>query len=731
MLVVAVVALAALAGGLLAAVGDIGYRGEQFSGTGTQATGAKPESKLWWNDGIWWAVRWDTASQDNLIFRLDTGTHTWVNTGVIVDTRSGTRADALWDGTRLYVASHGFSNSAQPGVAANLYRFSYNAATKTYSRDAGFPTTISSYRTESLVIDKDSMGRLWATWVQDQKVYVNATTTSDQTWGTPFALPVSGASGLTTDDISSLVSFGGKVGVMWSNQNASAFYFAVHPDADARTSWRPSEAALSGPGMADDHINLKADGTGRVFAAVKTSVSDPDAGLVQLLVRDPATGQWSAHVYGRKSEHHTRPIVVLNEVAGTLQMFATSGEEGGTVYRKSAPMDAISFSAGIGTAFIRDAASADMNDATSTKQTVNATSGIVVLASNDSTGHFWHNEISTTNAPPLTAEFTGSPLSGDAPLAVTFTDASSGSPTSWSWDFGDGATSTTRSPAHVYSEPGEYSVTLTISDGSSTSTRTRSSYVTVGQTLPLAADFSGTPLTGAAPLEVSFVDNSTGNPTAWSWSFGDGTTSGDQNPVHTYTSTGTYTVTLTVTNAAGDTNTRTQSSYVSVSPPAPPTASFSASPTRGTAPLAVSFTDTSTGSPTSWTWDLGDGTTPSTEQNPTHAYAKGGTYTVTLTVTDNGGATNGTSKSVIVSEPGGGITLSASGYKVKGIKTTDLTWGGATSANVDIFRDGVKTVTTANDGAHTDSIGKGSGTHTYKVCEAGTTTCSGNVAVTF
>lgn len=82
--------------------------------------------------------------------------------------------------------------------------------------------------------------------------------------------------------------------------------------------------------------------------------------------------------------------------------------------------------------------------------------------------------------------------------------------------------------------------------------------------------------------------------------------------------------------------------------------------------------------------------------------------------------------------PPGGITLSATGYKSKGIKTTDLTWSGATSTNVDVYRDGSVVATTPNDGAYTDSTGqKGSGSHTYQVCEAGTSTCSNTVTVTF
>jgi PKD repeat protein len=634
-----------------AAPGDVGYQGAHFSGTGTAVTGAKPESKLWWNDGHWWASMWDEALADNFIYKLDTTTHTWTNTGVVIDHRSGTRADVLWDGTKLYVASHGFTNTAQSGFAAHLYRYSYDPVNDRYSLDAGFPAKISNYKSETLVIDKDSTGRLWATWVQDQTVYVNATSGGDATWGTPFALPVAGASGLTTDDISSLVSFGGnKVGVMWSNQNASAMYFSQHLDGDPVTSWRPTEAALSGPAMADDHISLKADGNGRVYAAVKTSVTDPDAPLVQLLVRNPSTAVWKPYVFGRQTDHHTRPIVVLDEVNGVVHMFATAAEAGGTVYVKSAPIDAPSFGSGVGTAFIRDGDSPDMNDATSTKQSVNATTGLVVMASNEDTRRYWHNERSSANPPPLTADFTGSPISGEAPLTVAFTDASSGSPVSWSWDFGDGSTSTDQNPVHSYASPGTYDVRLTVSDGTNTSTRTRSDYVTVGETSPISADFTASPLSGAAPLQVTFDDASSGSPTTWSWSFGDGTTSTEQNPVHTYSAAGTYSVTLTVKNSAGDTSTRTRSGYITVSPPPAPQASFTGSPTSGTAPLAVGFTDTSTGTPTSWTWDFGDGTT-STAQNPTHTYAGAGLYTVTLTVTNAGGSDTETRAGYIAADP--------------------------------------------------------------------------------
>jgi PKD repeat protein len=161
----------------------------------------------------------------------------------------------------------------------------------------------------------------------------------------------------------------------------------------------------------------------------------------------------------------------------------------------------------------------------------------------------------------------------------------------------------------------------------------------------------------------------------------------------------------------------------------PPTANFTYSCTG----LTCNFTDTSTdpdGTISSRNWNFGDGST-STAQNPSRTYAAAGSYTVSLTVTDNSGATGSTSKVVTVSAPSG-ITLSASGYKTKGIPKVDLTWSGATGTNVDVFRNGVKVTTTANDGAHTDTLAKGSaGTFTYKVCQAGTSTCSNDASVVF
>src|SRR5829696_2518017 len=179
-----------------ASPGSLGFQDMSTQGTGGAATGEKPESKLWWTDGAWWGVLFDSVSQSYHIFRLDRAEHTWMDTKTVVDNRPKSRADALWDGQHLYVSSHVVSTSsatAAPGNPARLFRYSYDAAAASYALDAGFPIAISDYSSETLTIDRDSTGRLWATWVQGSQVYVNKTGGSDDAWGTPFALPAQGA----------------------------------------------------------------------------------------------------------------------------------------------------------------------------------------------------------------------------------------------------------------------------------------------------------------------------------------------------------------------------------------------------------------------------------------------------------------------------------------------------------------------------------------------------------
>ncbi len=154
-----------------------------------------------------------------------------------------------------------------------------------------------------------------------------------------------------------------------------------------------------------------------------------------------------------------------------------------------------------------------------------------------------------------------------------------------------------------------------------------------------AADFSASKTSGYAPLTVKFTDKSIGVPTAWKWSFGDGSALvTEYNPTHTYSKPGTYTVKETVSNDAGkDTEIKTNYITVKAASVKGPVAAFTASTTSGKAPLKVQFTDKSTNSPTSWKWNFGDGTY-STSKNPSHTYSKAGKYTVYLTAKNAAGS---------------------------------------------------------------------------------------------
>ena len=342
-------------------------------------------------------------ARNTQIFRLDADTRVWVDTGVVVDDRFNARGDALWDGQKLYVAtSTAYSSEWQQpppddavqAGSALLLRFSYFPLEQTYRLDAGFPTLVREGSSESINLAKDSTGQLWVTYTRLGKVFVNRTTGADDSWGEPFVLP-SPAATVDTDDTSALVAFGGRqVGVLWSNQKDRAFYFAVHDDTAADDDWRIEVAygqhvGGCARGCANDHISLKALRDGRLFAAVKTANRLPNQPFIVLLDRDRRG--WASHVAGTVNETHTRPLVMLDDEQHLLHLFTVVPEVGGAVYYKTTDLERIAFEPGLGAPFISGGGA--INNPTSTKQTVDSTTGLVVLASDAPSGRYWYNSL--------------------------------------------------------------------------------------------------------------------------------------------------------------------------------------------------------------------------------------------------------------------------------------------------------------------------------------------------
>jgi PKD repeat protein len=219
----------------------------------------------------------------------------------------------------------------------------------------------------------------------------------------------------------------------------------------------------------------------------------------------------------------------------------------------------------------------------------------------------------------------------------------------------------------------------------------------------------------------------------YSWVFGDGTSASGATTEHAYAEPGSYTATLTVTDDRGGWARDSKLVTIEASPPPPPNAAPTASFASSCSGLSCSFDASSSsdsdGTIDSYGWNFGDGTSGG-GKSAQHTYAGPGSYTVKLTVTDDGGATATDAKPVTITV----ISLTARAYKVKGLQKADLSWSGSGAASFDVYRDGLPLPASPVQGtSYTDNIDrKGSGSYRYRVCDAGgTSTCSDQVTVTF
>ncbi|WP_282079960.1 glycoside hydrolase family 9 protein [Aquimarina algiphila] len=265
------------------------------------------------------------------------------------------------------------------------------------------------------------------------------------------------------------------------------------------------------------------------------------------------------------------------------------------------------------------------------------------------------SEIDGGNTP--TASFTATPESGTAPLEVSFDASASSDPNgdtlTYTWDFGNGQTSTLATPTVTFTEIKTYTVSLTVSDGTNVSSPfTKDIVVSDGNIAPIA-NFTATPTTGIAPVTVSFDASSStdanGDTLTYTWDFGDGNTSVGVTATHIYALVGNYTVKLTVSDGS-KTDIATETINVT---DGSPIASFTASAESGVAPLAVTFDGSGSldpaGGTLSYSWDLGNGETATTATAST-TYTTVGQFTVTLTVTNAAGDIDTETKTITVTD---------------------------------------------------------------------------------
>ncbi len=254
--------------------------------------------------------------------------------------------------------------------------------------------------------------------------------------------------------------------------------------------------------------------------------------------------------------------------------------------------------------------------------------------------------------PPVSI-FNADPLSGRAPLTIQFADSSTGSPTTYSWLFGDGAVSYEKYPLHTYLTGGNFTINHSASNTGGTGWSNITAYINVTDRLPLPNIYYGAPFIVTEHASEMCAALKRPAPTGTGWVFIIRQYSqGRQGDTYFYETQYPYTFNAAywppfypqynnyadeLVQCGGNWGPRTGYTGLKIYACPPPIANFTASPLTGSAPLTVNFTDTSTGSPTSWNWSFGDGMN-STEQNPSHIYAAAGTYDVSLTAANAGGS---------------------------------------------------------------------------------------------
>ncbi len=257
---------------------------------------------------------------------------------------------------------------------------------------------------------------------------------------------------------------------------------------------------------------------------------------------------------------------------------------------------------------------------------------VTLIATNTSNGQQSTTTKTITVVNNPIADFTISTVSGcEDANSICFTNTSQFS-ASYTWDFGDGNTSTSANPCHTYANAGIYTVKLVaVSTYGCSDLEIKTNIITINPK-PNVNFTSNIQSTCNVTDVFNFTASAPGALT-WSWNFGDFSTSNQQNPSHTYAASGTYSVSLICTNTFGCIDTNTKTNYVNIGASLVP--SFTMSDTGGCAPFNISFNCT-VANALSWNWNLGNGST-STLQSPSTTYATSGNYTITLSVTTQSG----------------------------------------------------------------------------------------------
>jgi hypothetical protein len=377
------------------------------------------QSRLWVNDGAWWGVFLTRVTADQRIFRLDATTLTWIDTGVVVDDRPSARMDVVWDGRRLVVASAGPSPNERH--ALRITRFRYDAEAGEYRRDANYPVTITAGGVDEVTVARAPDGRLWVAYSLAGQLVVDHSLDSDLMWRGPFVPDlVTGAV-----DAAVIASVGSSIALVWAPASGDAVHIAWHDAAGGEDVWvSGTPAPVPGLGWGDDEFGLAVDGSPgveRLFIGVRTSASE-DPGRDRLdphvvLIEFRRDAEPVSYLLARIQDELGAPTLVIDADARQIHALMPAPASGGAINLKTASLDSLQFATGPGAPFIQPSNPVlALRAPTSTKQSLDRESGMVLAAADPAAGQWGFGSLSVT---PTVSE--PPPGSDDRELLANYT----------------------------------------------------------------------------------------------------------------------------------------------------------------------------------------------------------------------------------------------------------------------------------------------------------------------
>lgn len=359
------------------------------------------QSRLWFHDEAWWGVFLTSQTADQRIFRLDATTLAWIDTGVAVDDRAFARMDVVWDGRRLVVAASGPRPDERH--ALRITRFRYDTASREYRRSANFPVAITAGGVEDVTVARAADGRLWVSYFESGQLVLDHSLDSDLMWRGAFVPDlVSGSV-----DAAAIASVGGFVALVWTPTSDDAVHIAWHDPAGLPDVWQGGSAApVAGLRLGEDQLGMAVDrspGVERLLIGVRSGADqDPNRGRLDpqvVLIEFRRDAEPITYLVGRVQDQLGGPTLVIDGDARQIHLFMPAPAAGGTIYHKMASLDGLQFATGQGTPLFPSAASiAEFRSPTSTKQSVDRGSGLVVAATDAAAGRWGFGSLGVVNS---------------------------------------------------------------------------------------------------------------------------------------------------------------------------------------------------------------------------------------------------------------------------------------------------------------------------------------------